>query len=261
MQKLWLKVTGLVAVTVIAVAALSGCSGEGNIGLADIPSDIRVNLSSQQEGIWVNGNGKVTAVPDIAILQLGIEAQEVSVAQAQSQAALAMDAVMAALKDNGVAEKDVQTRFFNIQRVTRWDENKGQETVIGYRVTNMVTAKIRTMDEIGAIVDAVAVAGGDLTRVDSVAFSIEDPTDYQVEARQKAVADARVKAEQLAEQAGIKLGRPTYISESSYLPSPVYPQRSYAFAEVMPASLPSSDISPGEMEVTLTVQLAYAIAE
>ncbi len=261
MQKFWLKVTGLVAVTVITVAALSGCSGEGAIGLADIPSDIRVNLSSQQEGIWVNGNGKVTAVPDIAILQLGIEAQEISVAQAQSQAALAMDAVMAALKDNGVAEKDIQTRFFNIHRVTRWDENKGQDTVIGYRVTNIVTARIRTMDEIGTIVDAVAVAGGDLTRIDSVAFSIEDPSGYQAEARQKAVADARAKAEQLAEQAGIKLGPPTYISESSYLPSPVYPPRSYAFAEAMPAPMPSSAISPGEMEVTLTVQLAYAIAE
>lgn len=261
MKKLWLKVTGVVAVAVIAVAALSGCSGEGTLGLADIPSDIRVNLSSQQEGIWVNGNGKVTAVPDIAILQLGIEAQEVSVAQAQSQAALAMDAVMAALKDKEVAEKDIQTRFFNIHRVTRWDENKGQETVIGYRVTNMVTAKIRTMDEIGVIVDAVAVAGGDLTRVDSVAFSIEDPTGYQAEARQKAIADAEAKAEQLAEQAGIKLGRPTYVSESSYLPSPVYQQRSYAYAEAMPAAMPSSAISPGEMEVTLTVQLAYAIAE
>ncbi len=261
MQKLWLKVTGLVAVTVIAVAALSGCSGEGTIGLADIPSDIRVNLSSQQEGIWVNGNGKVTAVPDIAILQLGIEAQEISVAQAQSQAALAMDAVMTALKDNGVAEKDIQTRFFNIHRVTRWDESKGQEVVIGYRVTNIVTAKIRTMDEVGVIVDAVAVAGGDLTRIDSVAFSIEDPTGYQAEARQKAVADAKAKAEQLAEQAGIKLGRPTYLSESSYLPSPVYQPRSYAYAEAMPAAMPSTGISPGEMEVTLTVQLAYAIAE
>ncbi|MEE8420578.1 MAG: SIMPL domain-containing protein, partial [Dehalococcoidales bacterium] len=73
---------------------------------------------------------------------------------------------------------------------------------------------------------------------------------------------AKAQAEQLAEQAGIKLGRPTYLSESSYLPSPVYQPRSYAFAEAMPpAPIISSGISPGEMEVTLTVQLAYAIAE
>jgi uncharacterized protein YggE len=244
---------------VLAVAIISGCSGSGSIGLSDLPSDIRVNLSSQQEGIWVSGSGKVSATPDIAILQLGIEAQETSVAQAQSKAAGAMDAVMTTLKDNGVAEKDIQTQYFNIHRVTRWDENKGQEVVIGYRVTNIVTAKIRTMDEVGAIVDDVAVAGGDLTRIDSVAFSIEDPSGYQEEAREKAIADAQAKAGQLAGQAGVKLGSPTYISESSYLPSPIYPARSFGVAEAMPAPMPTS-ISPGEMEVTVSVQISYAIA-
>lgn len=260
MNKFWLKMSGVVALAVIAVAALGGCTGTGNVGLSEIPSDICLNLSSQQEGIWVNGNGKVTAVPDIAIVRLGIEAREDSVAGAQSQAATAMDAVMNALEDNGVAEKDIQTRSFNIQRLTRWDEGKGQETVIGYRVSNIVSAKIRTIDEVGAVVDAVAAAGGDLTRVDSVAFSIEDPSQYQSEARQEAIADARAKAEQLAGQAGIELGQPTYISESSYLPAPMYAERSYAVPEGAPVPAPTP-ISPGEMEVTINVQVAYSIAD
>ncbi len=260
MKRFWLMVSGVVAGTVIMLAVLGGCAGNGSVGLSEIPSGIRVSLSGQQEGIWVNGNGKVTAVPDIAIVQLGIEAREESVAEAQSQAASAMDSVMNALEDNGVAAKDIQTRSFNIQRLTRWDEGKGQETVIGYRVTNIVIAKIRTIDEVGAVVDAVAAAGGDLTRVDSVAFSIEDPSQYQSQARQEAIADAQAKAEQLAGQAGIELGQPTYISENAYVPVPMYAERTYAAAAEAPAPVPTP-ISPGEMEVSINVQIAYSIAD
>ena len=66
------------------------------------------------------------ATPDIAILRLGIEAQEKTVAEAQAQAAEAMDRVMTALKDNGVADKDIQTQYFNIRKVTRWDDARDQ---------------------------------------------------------------------------------------------------------------------------------------
>ena len=245
---------------VTATAVFAGCSeGNGSLITGSIPSDLRVNLSSQQEGLWVSGSGKVSAVPDIAVLRLGIEAQETSVAEAQLQAAGAMEAVMAVLADSGVAEKDIQTQYFNIQRVTRWDDNKRQEVVIGYRVTNMVSAKIRDMDGVGAIVDAVAAAGGDLTRIDGVSFSVEDPSNYHDEAREKAMVDARAKAEQLAELAGVKLGRPIYISESAYIPSPVYRQPMYEQAVGVP--MPETAISPGEMEISLNVQLVYAISD
>ncbi|MBA7715158.1 26 kDa periplasmic immunogenic protein [subsurface metagenome] len=117
-----------------------------------------------------------------------------------------MDKVMADLEDKGVMGKDIQTQYFNIRRVTRWNNEKEQEIVIGYRVTNMVTAKLRDMDKVGVTIDAVAAAGGDLTRIDSIAFSIDDPSDYRQEAREKAMADAQAKAEQLANSAGVKLG-------------------------------------------------------
>jgi len=243
-----------------ATVAFAGCS-EGSTSpiTGSIPSDLRVSFSSQQEGLWVSGSGKVSVVPDIAVLRLGIEAQETSVAEAQWQAAGAMEAVMAVLADNGVAEKDIQTQYFNIHRVTRWDDNKRQEVVIGYRVTNMVSARIRDMDGVGAIVDAVAAAGGDLTRIDGVSFSVEDPSNYHDEAREKAMADARAKAEQMAELAGVKLGRPIYISESAYIPSPVYRQPMYEQATGAP--MPETAISPGEMEISLNVQLIYAISD
>ena len=91
---------------------------------------------------------------------------------------------MAALTGAGIAEKDIQTQYFNIRRVTRWDNVKEQEIVIGYRVTNMVTAKIREIEKTGTVIDAIAVAGGDLTRVDSIGFIVDDPSPYYEEARQ-----------------------------------------------------------------------------
>ena len=119
---------------VVVIVALAGCSPGSSVAPAEIET---VNISSQQEGIWVSGQGKVTVAPDIATLRLGIEAQEVSVAQAQIQAAEAMDDVMAALDKNGVARKDIQTQYFSIRQVTRWDRDKEEEVVIGYRVTNL----------------------------------------------------------------------------------------------------------------------------
>lgn len=253
MKKIWLLAAGIVLV--LAVSGLAGCTG----AVSGTPANLKVSLNSQQEGIWVNGTGKVTAVPDIATLSLGVEAQTATVAEAQSQAAQAMDKVTTALTDNGVAKKDIQTQYFNIQRVTRWDKVTEREVVIGYRVTNTITAKIRQMDKVGTVIDAVAQAGGDLTRINSIGFSIDNPAAYQQEARQKAMADAEAKAKQLTELSGVKLGKPTYITESSYTPGPIYRQDMIAKAEAAPAV--ETPISAGEMEISVNVQVTYAITD
>jgi len=249
-KKNWLLAISLALV--LAVVGLAGCS-PGNT----VPVEIEgLNISNQQEGIWVSGQGKVMAVPDIATLRLGIEAQEATVAEAQSQATEAMDEVMAALTDNGVAEKDIQTQYFSIRQITKWDRDKEEEIVIGYRVTNKVNAKIREIDKAGTVIDAVAAAGGDLTRIDSIDFSVDDPSAYYEEAREEAMADAKAKAEQLAELAGGSLGKATYISESSQVPTPRYvPGVVYEEAAIAV----ETPISPGEMEISLTVQVVYAI--
>ena len=257
MKKIWFVVIGIVVI--LAAVVVTGCDSEG-VKLSTESGELKIGLNSQQEGIWVNGSGRVLVVPDVAILRLGIEAQESSVAEAQAKAAEAMDAVMEVLDNEGVDEKDIQTQYFNIQRVTRWDNETDKEIVIGYRVTNVVTAKIRDVDKVGEVIDVVADAGGDLTRIDSVGFTVDDPTEYYEEAREKAVADAEAKAKQLAEVAGVKLGKPSYISESSYVPGPIYRQDAITeSAGGVPA--PTTPISPGEMEITLNVQLAYTILD
>ncbi len=226
-------------------------------------------ISGQNTGIWVSGTGKVSVTPDIAILQVGVEAQEATVSEAMARASEAMANVGLALINRGIEGEDIQTHYFSIQQRTRWDDFTDEEIVTGYRVTNKMTVKIRhyvvestTLDyKASNIIDAVARAGGDLIRIDDFSFSIEDPTVYYDEAREKATADAKAKAKKLAEQTGVNLGEPTYISESAYMPS-IYGGMMYGMAEAaipVPAPMIEPSISPGEIQVTLTVQIAYSI--
>ena len=224
------------------------------------------NCNSQYAGIWVTGEGEVTVVPDVAILSLGVEVQAITVQQAMDEAAIAMDQVMAALRANGVAERDIQTQWFNIYPVRNWIDcgvypepewkDCGREVLIGYRVTNTVSAKIRDVEATGSIIDRVADAGGDSTRIQGVSFTVDDPSQYHNEAREKAVADAQAKAEHLAALAGVDLGHPFYISESGGF-VPFY--RDYGYGMLEASAVPPTPISPGETEVTLTVQMAFAI--
>ena len=249
MKKEWLLPISLALV--LAVAGLAGCNPD-TTGPIEIEG---LNINNQQEGIWVSGQGEVTVTPDIATLRLGVDVQAASVADAQSQAAEAMDEVMEALTDNGVAEKDIQTQHFSIYPVTRWDKDDEEQVIVGYRVTNTVSAKIREIDKAGTIIDAVAAAGGDFARIDGIYFSVDDPSAYYEEAREKAMADAKAKAEQLAELAGAMLGKATYISESSYAPPTAY--RGDVYEES--AMAVETSISPGEMEISLSVQVGYSI--
>ena len=259
MKKKWLVLIG--AVVLVAAIALVGCNSD-QVKLSTENGELKINLDSQSQGIWVNGNGKVYATPDIALLSLGIEVQEETVALAQSSASEAMENVMDALKNEGVAEEDIQTQQFNIRKVSEWEVVYGEgekEEIIGYRVTNIVTVKVGEIENVGTIIDAVAVAGGDLTRIDSIGFTVDDPTPYYEEARAQAVEYAKAKAEQLADLSGVELGNPTYISESTYYATPNYYRGDMAFDGGVPAA--ETSISPGELEISANVQIAFAITD
>jgi len=238
-KKATLLAVGLTLVLLVTV--LAGCS--------------TVNLTGQPEGITVSGEGKVSVVPDLATLSLGVEAQDTTVTAAQAQAAAAMDMIMAALIDNGIAEEDIQTQYFSISDVTRWDDETWEEETVGYKVSNTVSVKIRDMESIGSVIDAVIEAGGDLTRVNGISFSVENPSMYYDEAREEAMADAKASAEALAELGGVRLGKPIYITEVSYQSGTTY----FSGARVDEAMESETSISPGETEITLNVQVTYDI--
>ncbi len=263
MKKYWLLVPLLIVAVVLG--ALPGCSS-GENGMS-IPSPLSIAQdigsgsliwSQQSVGLWVSGDGKVTAAPDIALLSLGVEAQEVSVTEAQRKAAEAMDKVMKALKAKGIADKDIQTQNFNVSPVYQWleKENQKRNEIIAYRVANTIVAKIRQIDKAGSIIDDVAAAAGDLTRINNIDFTVDDPTPFYKEARAKAVAYAVNKAKQMADAAGIRLGRLIYMTENVQYGTPMV--RNYLKSDsAMGAASAPTQISAGELDFQTTVQLVY----
>ncbi len=243
----------LILLVVVPLAA-TGCDATFSPeGFPEQISPGSLVLSQQNTGIWVTGEGEVSVIPDVAILSLGVEAEARTVAEAQRRAAEAMEAVMSELDEHGVAKKDIKTQRFSIH--PRWDRDR--KIIIGYLVTNLVTAKIRKVDDTGIIIDAVAEAGGDYTRINSISFIVDDPTDYYEEVREMAMDDAEAKAEQLAKLGGVSLGKPTFISEGRV--SPPIPRDFFKEAGAPLAPAPTTPISPGETEIRLTVQVVYSI--
>ena len=263
MRKFWPVLFSLILAVILVGAG--GCipaktdsgplpSISGFVETIDAGKHLGLICSQQNVGLWVTGEGKALATPDTALLRLGIEAEADSVNKAQKKASEAMDKVMKVLRSNGISEKDIQTQRFNIYAVRRWFEEGNREEIIGYRVTNTVVARIRKIDEAGTVIDAVAEAGGNLTRIENITFTVENPTPYYKEARENAVRDATIKAKHLAELADIDLGKPIYISEgTAYSP----PARDFYKGEAISAVPPTTPISPGELEFRLTVQMVY----
>lgn len=243
-----LLIIGLVMI--VLLAGLAGCA------TTSAQSPVTVNMNSQQ-GIWVSGEGKVTVTPDIATISLGVYAEAEKVADAQAQAAQDMDNIMAVLKSNGIADKDIQTTYFSVDQVTKWDSVKQESVVTGYRVSNIVTVKIREVDNTGKVIDAVAAAAGDNTRITGISFSVEEPEKYYAEARELAMNDAKAKAESIAELAGVELGEPTYVTESTGTTPYTYPV--YKGLDMAASESYTTSISAGETDIILNVQINYTI--
>lgn len=243
-------------VVALVLVSLAGCSATG-LQAADA-QPVNVVVGNQQTGIWVNGVGKVTVTPNIATVNVGVSAKADKVVDAQSQAAAAMDKVMAALTGAGIDKKDIQTQYYSINQVTKWDNNTQESIVTGYQVSNSVAVKIRKVENTGSIIDAVTAAGSDNIRVNGISFSVDQPEQYYAQAREAAMADAKAKATDLARLSGVSLGKAIYITESTASQPIIYPQ--YASKGMdMASAAPTTTISAGETDITLNVQVAYAI--
>ena len=246
----------LVAIIFLALVLVSvgavGCTEYFGSEEDSVNSSI---VSQQNVGIWVTGTGKISVVPDIAVLNLGVQVQKDTVSEAQQAAATAMDAIMAVLDDYNVDETDIQTQQLSIQPVYRWDD--GKQTLLGYSVTNTITVKVRDIGDAGGIIDAAAAAAGDYIRVNSIGFTVDEPESYLEDVRKEAMEDAEAKAKQLADLGDVKLGKPISITESGDSTPPVI-YRDYAESATPDAA--GTAISPGELEVSLTVQVVYSIS-
>lgn len=233
-------------ITLLAIM-LTGCE----------PQIVGTLLQSQESRkIHVTGNGSVVGEPDIATLNLGVSVEKKTVAEAREAAAVAMTAVIDALKTSGIAENDIQTERFSIYPQYNYTENG--RVLRGYSVNNTVSAKVRALENLSGIIDAAAEAGGDIIVVNSIQFMIEDTTSLQTQARGLAVKNAEAKAQTLADASGVTLGKPIAITETSHAAGPpiTYAEEA-AFADDSARS--KTPIEAGELTVTVNITIVYEI--
>jgi len=207
--------------------------------------------------ITVVGEGTVHIKPDIAQAVIGIETIGESVGTATDEASTTMAAIMAALKAEGIAEKDMQTTGYSV-----WaDRHSGPEGRLTneptYRVTNQINVTIRDLDAIGDLLDAAIEAGAN--SIHGIRFSLDEQGDLQEQAREMAAADARAKAAELAGLHEAQVGEVISISEVVGSGGGYYDSN---FARMESASMGyggSGPVSPGELELSLRLQVVYAM--
>lgn len=282
------KVAGLL-IGAAAVAAVMGAAAFGASTAAALQSDASTSSAAQtapapkwdapargganapahygdggQEGIVVSGQGTMSVAPDLALVSLGVETTAATVSEANAGAGVAMDAVLAAARASGVKDKDIQTRDFNIYPQYDYVEETldgrraSRQVLTGYRVSNSANVKLRDLDSVGDVIDAVVTAGGDDVRINNIRFTLEDTKPLMARLREMAVRDAMSKARHLATLSGVNLGRLIYISEGSGAPSVSGFAESRTFA-LAAAAYDAPAIEGGELDVSFSVQARFAI--
>lgn len=208
--------------------------------------------SAQVEGIRVNGNGIAYGVPDTAEFTVGVNSLADDVGAATEDANRVASAIIEALKAEGVADTDIRTSSFSVQRVDNRNE-AGELTGSSYRVLNSLHVTVRDISLAGDLL-ATALANG-ANDAGGLRFTISDPASLRNEARAVAMDDAFQRASQLAELAGVQLGVPVLIEEYSSGGAPVM-ARNYSMVAAEAASVP---VEAGELSVNVDVTVVYTI--
>jgi uncharacterized protein YggE len=247
-----LRINGFMLLVFLALAALiAGCAPDGS---ATSGQQADASSVAQQGTIKVIGYGKALGQPDEAQVTVGVEtfAPQVQDATAENEDVIA--AILGALDDTGIASEDIQTSNYSLWAEQRYGDN-GPEGIVGYRVSNQVTVVIRDIDTVGDVLAAVTAAGAN--NIYGVQFSVADPAALEAEAREKALEDARQRAESLSELSGLTLGSMIAIDETlGQFPGPALP-----IGGGGGAAEGSTSISPGQLSYQSQVQVTFAIVE
>ena len=233
------------AILALAAVGMAACGGGG------------AEPAAPAGGVAVSGVGRVSAAPDVAVVNLGADAIAENVAGARGRAAAAMTAIRASLAGNGVEDRDVRTLSFDIY--PRFEYPDGEQRLVGFQVSNRVSVRVRDLARLSAILDEAIAAGGDAIRVSGVSFEVDDPAPLAEEARRLAMEDARAKAQQLADLAGVGLGEARTVAESGGAPPAPQPLLADARLESAASAAPSTPVAPGEGEIVVSVYVVYAI--
>jgi uncharacterized protein len=201
--------------------------------------------------IVVPGTGRVSVVPDVADLRLGVAVARTKVDAARSEAARVMDAILEAVDGAGVPRRDVRTTLLSIQ--PRYDYREGRPPILtGYELANVVEVTIRDLARLGDAVDAALAAGA--TSMDGLTLRLADPAPAEREARRLAMADARSRADVLATEGGLEIDGVADVVEGG----PPRPPIPFPKAErMMVAADAATPVEAGELEVVVSVTVTF----
>ena len=236
------KKISLIFVSLMVIGLLAACGPMSKSFYAD-----------KGRSMTVNGTGRISIVPDIATVNIGVRTEADNVTEALDGNTAQANAIADALNGLGVEEKDIQTSNFNVYPSDRYNPMTGEIEGQYFIVENMVNVTVRDLASLGEVLSKVVEAGAN--NIYGINFSVEDREVAVTEARRLAIEDAKVKAELIARYAGVELGVLTNINvyEGS-VPYNYFDAKGGAFAET--AEVP---VAAGTLTITMECSLTYGI--
>lgn len=218
------------------------------------PISFSVNSVSTQktDSFNVTGEGKVTATPDLGVVNLGVHADGTTVQDSQNQLNSSINRVTEAVKKLGIDQKDIKTQNYNINPKTDFTQN---QKITGYSADTNLQIKVRQVDKANSVIDAATQAGAN--QVGGVDFQVEDRTKFEDQARTLAVEDAKKKAQAASKIAGFSLGKIINYQEGfngSILPRPIYGTTANVSSDKV-----ATQVEPGTNEIVMDVTLSYEV--
>lgn len=214
--------------------------------------------------ISVTGNGEATAIPDVGQFSFSVAADGATAAEAQEKSGTKINDILAYLKEQGVEEKDIKTRDYNLSPRYKYESNgcmggwcpPGEQVADGFDVSQTVEVKVRDTSKAGALIAGVGEKGA--TNMSGLAFTVDDTDAVKAEARTDAIADAKTKAEKIASDLGVEIVRMTsfYEMEGYYTPEP-YMSRDMVMNEA--AGFDGASMPVGENTTKVQVSVSYEV--
>lgn len=226
------------------------------VGVLALRPPLAAGGTPQESVITVSGEGVIEVKPDTATVSLGVQRQAATTNEAITTHATAMNAVITALKQAGIKDEDIKTTRFSIEPLYNYNTNGKPPVLVGYRVTNVVTFDSQALDQLGQLIDAAVAAGAN--EVNGITFTVKDLDAVKATVIDKAVKDARVKADAIAKSAGVKIRRIRSISLDAPLQPPVY-SMDYKSLRGDAAGAAPTPIEPGTNTIRVTVSVVFGI--
>ncbi|MFO7173547.1 MAG: SIMPL domain-containing protein [Bacillota bacterium] len=242
----WLP--ALILASVLFLVSGASPIAPGNQALAAPPAE------AEQKSISVTGRAVLEVAPDTAQITLGVSEVAPTAAESYSRAAGTMQRLVAAIREQGIAESGIRTSGLSIYPEYEW--SKEERRLVGYRTTATVTVTTRNLDRVGAIIDAAVAAGAN--EVQGIQFLVRDEARHLDAALEQAVADAKHKAERVARALGVKVGRPVQVQiHDTGSSMPILVKEAAMAADV--AGRAGMPVLPGTSRYQVEVQVVFSL--